>query len=680
MSQDKSPMTPSEAAERRRVLLLFGFTIIPPLLLLSFLAVVAARNDEAALRYVEEERTRQTAIDAQQRLEEALLLAERDVFRAVDPSLFRSDRRLDRAGVLARLREERPTVGRFFAISLSGKVLWPTRELPFRGQGLDASDWEPPEEVLADAPLIYQRRAELQAIYASSVELEDLGNLPQAVAGFEKVAASPEATPTMRARAAFRAAVALEQLQDQVKAKELYALAAASPYPVRDERGAPVRVRSTLRCAELALSMGDRAVAAEQAQALALELLAPRSNPELTEAEWRDALAQARAVFDGAGGEPDATREITELATGVMADAAWRRMLESKLAPVLIGKAPGAAGGEIRHHLELDDPPRVFAFRVLTVLDASEGMFPWGEGVLLGYELDLDQIATQVLQPLLEDLRQDEAWAVAVLDARDHVQAFAGPEDLRGGAAEGGLPETAVALETMPLWSVRVSRTADGASNAQLRRTLLYGGLLGLTLFTAIVGGVLTLRVVGRQLELAKMKSDFVSNITHELKTPLTSVKMYGETLALGRMAKRPDKVQEYGERIVRESVRLQKLIENILDFARQDAAAKEYVQAEEDVADTVAEAVDLFRHSAKGRGFDLYVELPPVGELPVVDLDRDAIVRSVLNLLSNAVKYSGEDRYLRVTVKRESKENIAIGVEDKGIGIDEADLERIFE
>ncbi|RMG17420.1 MAG: sensor histidine kinase [Planctomycetota bacterium] len=140
------------------------------------------------------------------------------------------------------------------------------------------------------------------------------------------------------------------------------------------------------------------------------------------------------------------------------------------------------------------------------------------------------------------------------------------------------------------------------------------------------------------------------------------------------------EKRQEYASHIVREGDRLQKLIENVLDFARQDSGQHDYVLAEEDVADTVREAIDLFRLSAKARGFDLYVDLPPVGALPPVDLDRDAIVRSVLNLLSNAVKYSTDRRYIKVTVRREDRALIAVAVEDRGIGIAAEDLDKIFE
>jgi signal transduction histidine kinase len=174
------------------------------------------------------------------------------------------------------------------------------------------------------------------------------------------------------------------------------------------------------------------------------------------------------------------------------------------------------------------------------------------------------------------------------------------------------------------------------------------------------------------------MKQDFVSNVTHELKTPLTSIRMYAETLSLGR-ARNEEKRKEYLEHIIRESERLQRLIDDILDFAWIGEGKKPYVLAEGDVTEAALEAIELFRHSAKVRGFELYLDLPALGQLPPVDLDKDALVRSVLNLLSNSVKYSPDSHYVSVSVKREG-DMIAVAVSDKGIGIAPEDLERIFD
>ncbi|MBX3470895.1 MAG: HAMP domain-containing histidine kinase, partial [Planctomycetes bacterium] len=392
----------------------------------------------------------------------------------------------------------------------------------------------------------------------------------------------------------------------------------------------------------------------------------------------RAALDRARAAL---ADDPARAQRTAEAARDVQARLEWLQAVDDAL-PHLLAAAPDLLGGEVRHHVRLDDPPLVIAFRALPPAPpAPRDPGLRTEGLVVGFQVDLAVLAREVLRPACGRLSLDEAAAVAVLDGRGVVQAYAGGDarPVEDGRAAAGAPGATLPLDVVPSWTVRVFRPAAALEKARRNRVLMYGSLISLTVMAAVAGAAAIYRYVHRSLELAKMKSDFLSNITHELKTPLTSIKMYGELLASGRV-RNDDKRREYSEHIVRESERLQKLIEDILDFARQDAGLKQYVLAEEDVADTVSEALDLFRHSARVQGFDLYVELPPVGALPPVDLDREAIARAVLNLLSNAVKYSGDNRWVRVSVQREGRETIAVAVEDKGLGIDEEDVPHIFD
>ncbi|HBP23761.1 MAG TPA: hypothetical protein DEA08_39040, partial [Planctomycetes bacterium] len=404
--------------------------------------------------------------------------------------------------------------------------------------------------------------------------------------------------------------------------------------------------------------------------ALARALLAGARSGDVTQSEWLDGLTRMRAILTALG-ESEAEAEVAREQAQVLERVRWTQALDD-LIPSLLQQARQRGGSEVRHHALLGVPPRVLAYRV--------EQSPSG-GVVIGFDLDLDRLAREVLGPACATVNLEEEISLAVVDGRGSVRAYAG-KDARPGD-DGLLPRAAEAasvdLVDVPLWAVQVRRSTAQLASARRNRLILYGALLGLTLAAAVTGAIATLRYVRRSLELARMKSDFVSNMTHELKTPLTSIKMYGELLAMGRL-KKEQKRKEYAEHIVREADRLQKLIEDVLDFARSDSGQHDYVLAEEDVADTVAEAIDLFRLSAKVRGFDLFVELPPVGELPAVDLDRDAIVRSVLNLLSNAVKYSTDERWIRVSVRRTEDDHIMISVKDRGIGIDPEDLERIFD
>ena len=186
----------------------------------------------------------------------------------------------------------------------------------------------------------------------------------------------------------------------------------------------------------------------------------------------------------------------------------------------------------------------------------------------------------------------------------------------------------------------------------------------------------LTYRSVTRELALAKLKSDFVSNVSHELRTPLALIRLYAETLELGRIAN-PGKQHEYYEIIRKESERLSALINNILDFSRIEAGKKEYTFRETDVADLVRSTLESYRFEIEQNGFKFEQKID--NNLPPLRVDREAIARSLLNLVNNAVKYSSKEKYLGVHLYRDNgKVNLA--VVDHGIGIPESEQSKVFE
>jgi len=652
--------------ERLRVILPFSLAIGPPLILLTVLAVVAARNDAAALRFVEEERTRQAA-------ERAVAELTRQIRRSEDAVLETLLAEPDAPPDFQGAARAHPLAKRFFAARLGdGARLWPRSNLPFSQSALRTPHETPPDEAPATSAEDLRRRSELLDLYAKARAQQEAKNLYNAVAGYRTVAESGSSPPTLKTRASFRLAECLLELDQRDAAQLAFHEAAQAPLPVRDERGRPVRVLSALRCAELQAQAGQREQAIQEARRLCEGLLAGARQRDVGYGEWKDSLARGRALLVQLG-QAAIDQSLAARSAEIEARLAWEESLDDLL-PGLVEQARRSGGSELRHFSRIGNPPRVLAYRVQQGSESS---------VVLGFELVLERLADEVLGPTCADLNLREEVSLAVLDAQAKVVAHAGAAAAPNEAGKlptlPGMQRTNLDLEQVPLWSVEVRRTTAQAADARRNRLILYGALLGLTLAAAVTGAVATLRYVQRSLELARMKSDFVSNMTHELKTPLTSIRMYGELLGRPRFPKDHKRI-EYADHIVGQADRLHRLIEDVLDFARQESGQHEYVLAEADVADTVREAIDLFRLSAKVRGYDLFVELPPVGELPAVDLDRDAIVRSVLNLLSNAVKYSTDEKYIKVWVIRHSPEYIGIVVKDRGIGIDPEDLEKIFD
>ena len=195
--------------------------------------------------------------------------------------------------------------------------------------------------------------------------------------------------------------------------------------------------------------------------------------------------------------------------------------------------------------------------------------------------------------------------------------------------------------------------------------------ILGITLF----GAYLLWRDVRREVRIAEMRSQFVSSVSHELKTPLTAIRMFAETMRMGR-SKDPKVHAEYLDTIVNESQRLTRLLNNVLDFSKIEQGKRIYHPELASLYEIIQSAARSMEYPLSQQGFSLEVNTEE--GLPDVCVDRDAIEQAVLNLLHNAMKYSGESR--NIGLRLQKKDGYAvIQVVDQGIGIDPQEQQRIF-
>ena len=196
--------------------------------------------------------------------------------------------------------------------------------------------------------------------------------------------------------------------------------------------------------------------------------------------------------------------------------------------------------------------------------------------------------------------------------------------------------------------------------------------ILGITLF----GAYLLWRDVRREVQMAEMRSQFVSSVSHELKTPLTAIRMFAETLRLGR-SKDAKTQNEYLDTIVNESQRLTRLLNNVLDFSKIEQGKRLYCPESASLYEIVESAARAMEYPLSQQGFKLDVQTED--GLPNVHVDHDAIEQALLNLLHNAMKYSGESKQIGLHLKRKDSHAL-IQVIDQGIGIDPQEQKRIFE
>jgi signal transduction histidine kinase len=208
-------------------------------------------------------------------------------------------------------------------------------------------------------------------------------------------------------------------------------------------------------------------------------------------------------------------------------------------------------------------------------------------------------------------------------------------------------------------------------------RFLRYNYTVLAALSLLMAGGIwLTYRNISREMKLARLKSDFVANVSHELRTPLALIRLYAETLELGRLTAK-EKYQEYFRIIREESERLTALINNILDFSRIEAGRKEYEFKETNLAELVRSTLESYRFQIQQHGFAFEENI--CADIPPLSVDREAIARSLLNLVNNALKYSKDQKYIGVRLYR-SNGSVNLEVCDHGIGIPANEHEKIFE
>jgi len=273
----------------------------------------------------------------------------------------------------------------------------------------------------------------------------------------------------------------------------------------------------------------------------------------------------------------------------------------------------------------------------------------------------------------------DEPWLVTVVSptsfATPVVMAVSSRRSVPAGVTLRAAPTAAAVplgdgfLDLYVQWPA--GRFADHGAPAAV-----YGAILFVVLGAVLVAGFFLLRDVQRASDMALIRSNFVASVSHELKTPLTSIRAHAETLLMGR-ARGAATTDDYLRTIVSESERLGRLVESVLEFSRIEQGRKTYRMQATRLEDVVGVAARTMEYSLAQLGFTLTITGD--GTNPTVSGDPEALARAILNLLSNAVKYSGASRQIELRIGTRHHDAF-VDVVDHGIGIPKHDQSRIFE
>ncbi len=290
-----------------------------------------------------------------------------------------------------------------------------------------------------------------------------------------------------------------------------------------------------------------------------------------------------------------------------------------------------------------------------------------GEKYLVCFQMNMDRLI-DLLNRYLRDLQAD--FYVSVVDF-DNQGVYNQPVSKEGKYYyELRFPSTLYKwiLQVVPRNYGEIERDVTN-----LRRTNLFFIIMS-TFLTFLSLAVISL-AARREQQLRKLKEDFISNVSHELKTPISLIRMFSEILVTGRV-KSDETRREYDAIIFNESDRMSRLVNNLLDFANLERDGRHKNFQKVDIADLVTRELEAYRYQVQKEGFQLLADVEPV---PETYADANAVTMAFFNLLENSVKYSGDTKLINVKVKK-TDGFIDLSVQDCGLGIPESELEKIFD
>ena len=300
---------------------------------------------------------------------------------------------------------------------------------------------------------------------------------------------------------------------------------------------------------------------------------------------------------------------------------------------------------------------------------------PLAENSVFGLRIDYEVLARKLRPLKLETLPLRKDWHVQIKDKLGKT--VAGEEITH---LKDPIPQLSYSKgfeNDFPPWEVNIYQRNPGLAERQFNtRRNIYILSVVVVISALLLGGYLAIRSTAKELEVARLKSEFVSTVSHEFRTPLTSIRYLAELLKRGRV-KEDDKKQMYYETITDESGRLSRLIENILDFSKIEAGMKEYQFRETDVTELTRDVASRFQDQAAPKGFTIESEIS--NQMPKIVADSEALSQALFNLLDNALKYSRKS--LKALLRAwPDGDYVFLEVQDEGIGISKEEQKRVFE
>ncbi len=286
---------------------------------------------------------------------------------------------------------------------------------------------------------------------------------------------------------------------------------------------------------------------------------------------------------------------------------------------------------------------------------------------LLGRVIDLKDLNTSGLLQTIGNLQAEGlGWSISAPDGRRFLAVNSDP------AAASSLVSLSIGDSPLVVQTYETAELVPIPEDIQRRQLLLAG--LAVVLIVIVTSTYSISRALRREAEMAELQADFVSAVSHEFRTPLTSIRQLLELLASGRIHE-PQKVGDYYRILDRESARLQRMVEDLLDFQRMESNVRPYQPETLRVGSLLEEITAAFREEY---GLSEKALVLDATRARHVRMDRESLTRAIWNLLDNAVKYSEGEPAVTVTAGQQ-EDMILIAVTDRGAGISKEEQARVF-
>ena len=646
--------------KRGSILSYFAIGVGLPSAILGYLAFRGIQNDQAlAERTLRNEHLRGTEaitqgvarhVDGIERA--AAVLFPRPGETGEPAAMFRAES----------LKSLLPGIEQPFVYEQPGSVFLPWARLPYVPEGVLTP---PPARFVSDPVRLLKEQGE-------HLEFREAA-LPKALLAYEQALAKSTADHE-KSLVLLSIARVRRLTGEHEAARSAYGRLAREFPRERMESGSPMGLVGRMESATLAAALGDTIAAVGEllvAYAGLLEGSVPLEEPAF--AFWAGKIHERIAPLLGEISRFDSSRNVfrsLKQRESALHEPVKRLGGFLLAAPAIIAAQRDVPGDTSRTggvRMVFDHEGESYLVCLLNREYGDGGVLKRTEGILVSAEYILREFLPSTI-PLFIDSTTG-GWCVVDHDGK----ILAG----RHGADDAP-PAVKSGFEgSFPPWSLEVyQKERPVLVSLFTPQRSMFSVMFILVVFIALFGLAITYRSVSRELELAKLKSDFVSTVSHEFKSPVTSIRQLAEMLQSGRIPS-DAKRQQYYDVIVEQSERVSLLIDNVLDFARMEEGRRTFTFEPTDVAPLLREVAARMQNQVAHAGFQIDCRVPDA--LPPVRVDRLSLAEAVINLLDNAVKYSGTATHVELGAAGDDA-RLVISVRDFGIGVHPEDRDKVFD